>query len=219
MQLIGAGFGRTGTMSLKAALEELGVGPCYHMIDLIRGEDERVTRWDRAIAGVDAGDPVDWDHVLEGYRSTVDWPGCTFYRPLMEAYPRAKVLLSVRDPDAWYESTCRSIYAATLAARAGQLSGGESLEPHAMRMMGTLIWAGTFDGRFAERDHAIAVYNRHNDEVRATVPAARLLEYEVGEGWEPMAAFLGLEVPETAFPHLNDTDAFREMVGLPPLAR
>jgi hypothetical protein len=215
MKVIGAGFGRTGTMSLKAALEELGAGPCYHMLDAIWGDTERIPLWQAAAEGK----KVDWHKVFDGFDSTVDWPGCSFYEELMEVFPDAKVLLTVRDPDAWYESASQSIYAAVLAGRAGELHGGTNTPPppEAFRMIGTLIWEGTFGGRFEDRAHAIEVFNRHNDTVRRRVPTERLIVHEVKDGWKPLAQMLGVPEPTTPFPHLNDTAAFREMVGLPAL--
>jgi hypothetical protein len=214
MKVIGAGLGRTGTMSLKAALEQLGCGPCFHMIDLIR-EQTRVEMWEDAVQGR----PVDWHAVFEGYGATVDWPGCSFYEPLMDAFPDAKVLLSVRDPDAWYESTLRTIHAAQAAARSGELEGGTQAPPSpaVMRVIAPLIWDGEFEGRFQDRDFAIGVFNRHNEHVRRTVPHERLLVHSVEEGWEPLADFLGVAVPDAPFPHLNDTASFRSMIGMPAL--
>jgi hypothetical protein len=215
MKVIGAGFGRTGTMSLKAALEELGFGPCFHMLDLI-GQPERVPLWQAATDG----EPVDWDEVFDGYESTVDWPGASFYEQLVEAYPDAPVLLTVRDPDAWYDSTRRTIFAVREAMLAGELepdAGDVSAGPAVMRVIGTLIWERTFDGRFLDRDHAIAAFHRHTDQVIRTVPRERLLVHEIADGWEPLAMFLGVDVPDTEFPRLNDTAAFRAMVGMPAL--
>lgn len=196
-------------MSLRAALEQLGFDPCLHMIDLIR-EPRRIDLWTDAAEGR----PVDWHALFAGYDATVDWPGCTFYAQLADAFPDAKVLLTVRDPDAWYESTLRTIYAAQDAARSGRLSG-DAPSAGLMRVIGALIWEGTFDGRFADRAHAIEVFNRHNEAVVATVPRDRLLVHEIGEGWDPLARFLGADAPDAPFPRLNDTAAFREMVGMP----
>jgi hypothetical protein len=215
MKVIGAGFGRTGTMTLKAALEELGAGPCYHMVDVLWGDTSRVPLWQAAANGED----VDWQAVFAGFDSTVDWPGCTFYEPLMEVFPEAKVLLTVRDPDAWYESVKNSIYATLIAGRKGELAGGTNTppSPEAFAMISSLIWEGTFHGRFEDRAYAIDTFNRHNEEVRRKVPAERLVVHEVKEGWRPLAKMLGVEEPATPFPRLNDKTAFREMVGLPAL--
>jgi Sulfotransferase domain len=216
MQVIGAGFGRTGTMTLKAALEELGAGPCYHMVEVLWGDTDRLPLWQAAASGAD----VDWRAVFAGFQSTVDWPGCTFYEPLMEVFPEAKVLLTVRDPDAWYESAKNSIYASLIAGRKGELAGGTNTppSPEAFAMISTLIWEGTFHGRFEDRAYAIEMFNQHNDEVRRKVPAERLVVHEVKDGWRPLAKMLDVPEPTTPFPRLNDKAAFREMVGLPALA-
>jgi hypothetical protein len=212
MKVIGAGFGRTGTMTLKAALEQLGAGPCYHMVEALWGDTSRLELWQQAADGED----TDWEKLLDGFDSTVDWPGCTFYEPLMEAFPEAKVLLTVRDADAWYESTRSSIYASLIAGRNGQLGGGTQTppSPEAFAMISTLIWDGTFHGRFEDRDYAIEVFNRHNEEVGRKVPAERLVVHRVEEGWRPLAEMLDADEPDAPFPRLNDRAAFREMVGL-----
>ena len=203
MKLIGAGFGRTGTMSLKAALEELGYGPCYHMTDVFE-HPEHIRMWEAAIRG----EPVDWDELFAGYQATVDWPGAAFYKELMEVYPDAKVLLSLRDPEKWYESTRNTIYATVNPSHEMIAALG-----HAPRLNNELIWKQTFGENFEDRRHAIEVFERHNKEVKEYVPVDRLLVYEVREGWGPLCEFLGVEVPKgKPFPHLNGTESFRAMV-------
>lgn len=217
MKVIGAGFGRTGTMSLKAALEELGFGPCYHMIELFR-HPEHADAWEAARRG----GRVDWDGVLGDYGATVDWPGCTFYEELMECYPEAKVLLSVRDTGRWYESTRNTIYELSRIVVISSFSRPTfrllGLFVPALgkisRMNNRLIWEDTFDGRFDDEDYARAVFERHSAEVRRKVPKEKLLVYEVREGWEPLCRFLGVEVPDKPFPHLNDTAEMRRAVRM-----
>ena len=213
--MIGAGFGRTGTASLKAALEDLGSGPCYHMTELFEHPDH-AQLWQAAWRG----EPTDWDELLNGYESGVDWPECSFYEQLMERYPDAKVLLSVRDPERWYESVRSTIYELTrltTGTRRARLTFS-LLAPVAPGALGSLamvneiIWNGTFEGRFEDKDHAIQVFERHNEEVRRRVPPERLLVYEVKEGWEPLCEFLGVEVPERPFPHLNDAAEMRRRI-------
>lgn len=215
MKVIGAGFGRTGTMSLKAALEQLGVGPCFHMIDLIR-DPSPLPYWQAAAAGED----VDWREAMAGWESSVDWPGCSFWEQLLETWPDAPVLLSVRDPEAWYRSCTNSIHAAKELALRGELEGNSENppSPEVLAMINDLIWNGTFDGRFLDKQHALDVFQRHVDAVRGRVPVDQLLIYEVGQGWEPLCEFLGVPVPEVPFPHLNDTATFRTMFGMPALA-
>ncbi len=198
MDVIGVGFGRTGTLSLKAALEQLGLGPCMHMIPLL-GDGERATLFRKAAEG----DADSLDAAMEGCRSTVDWPGTFFWRELVAAHPDAKVVLTVRDPQTWYDSAYRTIY----RAASGPVPPG--VAPSALEMTHAVVWDGTFDGRFADRGFAVRVFEEHNAEVRRTVPAGRLLEFEVGQGWEPLCAFLGRPVPGTPFPRLNDAQTFR----------
>lgn len=210
VKVIGAGFGRTGTMSLKVALEELGFAPCYHMTELFENSSH-ADLWNAAANG----ERVDWEALLGDYAATVDWPGCSFYQDLMEEYPDARVLLSVRDPERWYESTRNTIYnvrritsSSKLFAVPGRFIPGVW---RVARMANTLIWESTFDGRFEDRQYAMEVFSRHNEEVKQRVPSDRLLVYEVKEGWEPLCDFLGVEVPDKPFPHLNDSDSFRKM--------
>jgi len=220
VKVIGAGFGRTGTASLKAALETLGFGPCYHMMEVF-ANPEHASFWRAAWRG----EPVQWDGILGGYEAAVDWPACTFYAELMERYPDAKVILSVREAERWYESTRSTIY------ELGRISTGSPLSRLSFALLslflfGTfktgqgpmteeIVWRGTFDGRFEDKSHAIEVFNRHNEEVRRRVPQDRLLVYEVKEGWEPLCEFLGVEEPDTPFPHLNDAaEMRRRMLGV-----
>lgn len=215
MKLIGAGFGRTGTMSLKAALEQIGYGPCFHMIDLIK-DPTPLHYWKSAAAG----EPMDWEQALDGWESTIDWPACTYWEQLIQVWPEARVLLSVRDPDAWYESTVKSIKEAAEAGTKGELKGGTAPppSPETMATINHQIWDGTFEGRFEDREFAIAKFEEHNEAVKAGVPEDRLLVYEVGQGWGPLCEFLRVEEPDGPFPHLNDRDSFRQMIGLPALS-
>jgi hypothetical protein len=211
LEVIGAGFGRTGTMSLKVALETLGFGPCYHMIELFQNP-EHVRLWEAAARR----DPVDWENLFSGYRATVDWPSTAFYEELMERYPEAKVILTVRDPERWYESTYNTIYgmrrmiSSPIFRLVGLFRPGMS---RVARMNDRLIWEETFGGNLEDRERAIRVLEQHNEEVAQRVPPERLLVYEVKEGWEPLCSFLGVEVPkDKPFPHLNDTEAFHKMI-------
>ena len=212
VQVIGAGFGRTGTLSLKAALEELGFGPCYHMTELFENP-QHAELWERAAHG----EPIKWDDLIGDYRATVDWPGCAFYEEMMEAYPDAKVLLSVRDPERWYESTRNTIYRISeLTQRSRFSSLLRIFTPKRVRrttgMVNELIWENTFADNFEDREYAIEVFERHNESVKKRVPEDKLLVYEVKEGWKPLCEFLGVEVPDTPFPHLNDADDFQARI-------
>jgi hypothetical protein len=206
IKIIGAGLGRTGTMSLKVALEELGFVKCYHMVEVLARLDDART-WNAAARG----EPVDWDRLFDGYQATVDFPGCMFYRELAEKYAEAKVILTVRDCERWYDSVAQTIY----FARKAFPKWAGVLNPRMrdfQRMIGR-IWDGMFQGRFEDRAFAIDAFNRHNEQVRRDLPADRLLVYEVSQGWGPLCAFLGVPVPEgKPFPHLNDAAEFRARI-------
>jgi sulfotransferase family protein len=207
LKVIGAGFGRTGTLSLQAALEELGFSRCYHMTEVF-AHPEHAAVWSAARRG----EPVDWDALFTGYQAAVDWPPCAFYRELMDRYPDAKVILTVRDADKWYNSSLQTIY----FARHAFPSWTRWFLPRMRRftqMLDDVVWVGTFQGRFADKQHTLSVFHRHIDEVRRTVPADRLLVYEVRQGWGPLCAFLGKEAPkDKPFPRLNDTVEFRSRI-------
>lgn len=200
LQLIGAGFGRTGTKSLKEALELLGLAPCHHMAELFT-HPEQAPVWHAAAKG----EPTDWRAFLKDYRASVDWPSCHFWRELVEAFPDAKVLLTERDADAWYKSMEHTIFQAI--ARIDKVADDHIRGPQ-MRMAKYIVEEKTFGGR-TDREHVIAVYKAHNAAVKRAIPAEKLLVYDVGQGWEPLCRFLGVPVPATPFPHTNTSQEFR----------
>ncbi|MHB8440164.1 MAG: sulfotransferase family protein [Acidimicrobiales bacterium] len=204
IKVVGAGVGRTGTHSLKIALERLLGGPCHHMIEMF-GNPEQIAAWSDAIDGK----PVDWAKVLENYTAIVDWPGGSFWPELSQAFPDALVLLSVRDPESWYRSASNTIFQA-LNVAPPELAGW-------MTKVKQLL-AERFCDRFDDEQAMIDAFVRHNDSVRSAVPAGRLLEWRPGDGWEPICDRLGLAVPEEPFPITNTTDEFRQMSGLPPMS-
>jgi hypothetical protein len=224
MRVIGAGFGRTGTTSLKAALERLGFGPSYGLGEVFRNP-EHVGFWEAA-AGP-AGEEVDWEGFFADYEVAVDWPACSFYEELMGAFPEAPVILTVRDPAGWYESTRSTIHELRrLTTGPVPLRMAFALaEPFVRGPAGTVrladrrVWEGTFGGRFEERDHAMRTFERHNEAVRRRVPPERLLVFDVREGWAPLCDFLGVEVPDGPFPRLNDArEMRRRLLGLVSLS-
>jgi len=205
IEVVGAGFGRTGTTSLKIALEKLGFDKCYHMFE-VRAHPEHVPLW----AAAHRGEKVDWDALFAGYRATVDWPSCNLWRELAAFYPEAKVILTTRDPERWYESIMNTIYPSSMDA-------ASSTDPTA-RAFGTwaveIIWNRVFDGRMQDKAHVLDVLRRHEADVRASVPAGRLLVFDAAQGWAPLCRFLGKPVPEEPYPRLNTTDDFRTMRGM-----
>ncbi|HPG27419.1 MAG: sulfotransferase [Spirochaetaceae bacterium] len=207
LQIIGAGFGRTGTVSMKAALEQLGFGPCYHMREILKPRpgfnDGHLAAWSEHARARQAGRPhtLDWDFIFARYAACMDHPTCLYYEELMEKYPDAKVILTVRDPKRWFQSW------QTLFEGLGFL---RRLAPFVRRVrqgldiVDVLIRDGEMGGRI-EPESNIAIFERHNREVVERVPADRLLVFDVRQGWEPLCAFLGVDVPDTPFPHLNES--------------
>jgi hypothetical protein len=201
IKVIGAGFGRTGTLSLKYALEKLGLEKCYHMLE-VHMQPGHVQIW----RDLEKGVQPDWQALFEGYQATVDWPSCNFWREQLQVYPEAKVLLSWREPDKWYASVMSTIWPASQAnakrddadARAGSSLAYE------------LIWDGIFQGRMQDKDWVISQYDAHNQAVIDEVPADKLLVYEPGQGWGPLCEFLDVPVPEEAYPNVNSTAEFKE---------
>jgi hypothetical protein len=206
LKVISAGFGRTGTLSLKYALEQLGFGPCYHMLETLEHPAH-----DGLWLALARGESDDWRTILEGYRASVDWPAIMIWKELVAAYPQAKVILTLRDPGAWYASASQTIFArmrdfADALAR-DDAEGVDSARRAHMRMVNEVVVERAFGGNL-DKDHAIQVFKAHNDEVRRTVLPERLLVYESGEGWEPLCSFLGVPVPDSPYPKVNTTDDF-----------
>lgn len=199
LEIIGAGFGRTGTSSLKVALEHLGFGPVHHMFE-VRDNPHLLPPWQAFVEGRG----IDWETAFAGYRAQVDWPGAACWRELARDFPRAQVILTVRNPDDWFDSVEATILQ-LLSAR------GQHPDAHVnalVEMAYKLIDQGVFDGRMSDRAHAIAVFNAHIEEVKATIAPERLLVFDVSEGWEPLCAFLRCPVPAITFPKLNSSRQF-----------
>lgn len=219
MKVIGVGFGRTGTMSLKAALEQLGAGPCFHMIDLIMGErrERDLAQWMKV-----AGGEAEWHEVFRGWESTVDWPGAARWREMCDAFPDASVLLNLREFDGWYASVENTILAAKLAAQSGELESDANRPPPDPRLwavIDALIWEGDFQGRFQDKAWVRQMYDERIEEIKATIGPERLTVWQLGvDGWEPLAAMLGVAAPTEPFPRLHDTNEFRSEFGLPAIA-
>ena len=204
IQVIGAGFGRTGTSSLQAALEILLSGPCYHMKTVLL-QDEHLQAWSDFAAGVLPA--MDWKRLLHGYTAAVDFPVCIYYRELMAQFPDAKIILTIRDPLQWWNSFNRL---QRLTNKARLLCFCVPRLRKIARFTDTVIIQSVFGGSL-DRDCCIAVYNRHIAEVRSVVPRKQLLEFDVSQGWEPLCDFLKKPVPQVPFPHLY--------MGMAPLRR
>jgi hypothetical protein len=206
LRVVGAGLGRTGTSSLKAALETLLGGRCYHMSEL-HSRPEDLPRWEQALAGA----PVDWEGVFGGFEATLDWPAASFWGELLAAYPDATVLLSRRvSAEDWWASMEK-----TIVALLREPLPDDDPQLARQRRLTAAILTERLDERWWERERALAAYERHNARVLSAVPAGRLIEWSAGDGWGPLCAGLGLPEPQEPFPHLNTTPEFRESVGLP----
>ena len=193
--VIGAGFGRTGTSSMKTALELLDIGPCHHMKEVTTPEQ---TAYWLAAAEEQA---TDWDQVFNGYRSCVDWPAAFFWRELSEVYPDAKILLTVRDSESWYKSMRNTILDVL------------KHKPDANTVATKLVGEGVFTNRLDDKEHVIGLYEQNTRDVQAAFSSDRLLTYELGAGWEPLCRFLGKPVPDIPFPHSNTTEDFQSFIS------
>ena len=204
LKVIGAGFGRTGTLSIKMALETLGLGPCHHMEEVFTRSSQPAF-WRAAVDGR----LPDWDEVFNGYHASIDWPSTHYWRELAAFYPQAKILLSVRPAERWADS-----FAGTIARL---LEGRHSVPDAGVRSI--LDWAydmiakQTFGDNLHDRGAVIAAYQRRIDEVTAEIPADRLLVFDVTEGWGPLCGFLELPIPQEEFPRVNNHDEFWQTFG------
>jgi hypothetical protein len=192
LKVIGAGFGRTGTDSMREALNLLGFGPCHHMFE-VNASDEQKRRW-RAFV---KGESIGWDRLLEGYVSCVDWPAAHYWNELSQAYPDAKVVLTYRSAESWWESFSRTLVPAIQA----------STDPDSLGV--ALVRDRVFGGRPQDRAHAIALYDANVQAVKDTIAPERLLVHSAGDGWEPLCAFLGVAVPAQPYPSRNSADEFQ----------
>lgn len=215
LEVIGAGYGRTGTWSTFAALNRLGY-PCYHMQEVILNKDNKshLDFW-RRVANTPPGTQHNWETAFAKYRATVDNPACCVWQELMQAYPEAKVLLTLhpRGPEAWYESTIDTIY---FTENVWQFKVLEWLTPFGRKfgdMSRKLIWTRMLRGTMDDKARAVARYKAHIEEVRAAVPPERLLVFEVSQGWQPLCDFLGVPVPDEPFPNLNDRASIKKTIA------
>jgi len=203
LKVVGAGLGRTGTTSLKMALERLTGGRCYHMFEVIQ-HPESVARWHEAVRG----ESEDWETLFDGYAASVDWPAAAFWPELASANPDAIVLLSTRStPETWWASMERTIVEVLMTDIPAD---NQALAAH--RAMVIDLFERRFTADWREPSAAMAAYLLHNERVRSEVPANRLLEWQPGDGWEPICAALGVSVPADPFPHENSSEEFHANV-------
>jgi hypothetical protein len=206
LKVIGAGFGRTGTRSLKVALEELGFGRCYHMIEVMKNPDH-FKYW----AEIMEGGKADWEALFSGYQAAADWPVAAYYRDLMAVYPDAKIILTVRDPESWHVSIMNTLY--QISRRFNKFTRIIPSVHQFLNAMEKAIWEGVFHNKVEDKAHAVKVFKDHIEEVKRVVPKERLLIFEARHGWEPLCAFLDVPVPvNKPYPHENDGRTIRQIL-------
>lgn len=215
LQVIGAGFGRTGTLSTYTALKELGY-PCYHMFEVLRNKDNKthLDFWNN-VANTPAGQKHNWEEVFKNYTASVDNPACCVWKELMATYPDAKVLLTLhpRGAEAWYESTIDTIYFTEIM---WQFQVLKLLTPFGRKMGNMthkLIWQRSHKGTMNDKARAIAHYQKHIEDVKAAVPPEKLLIFSADQGWEPLCKFLGKEIPKSPFPNVNDRNEIKKDIA------
>lgn len=198
--IVGAGFARTGTTSLRSALDRLGFGPCYHMSEVFKNP-AHIDVWNDA----GNGKPVDWDVLFDGYYSATDYPAAHFWRELMDYYPDSKVILTVRKTDLWYESISQTLF---LVAEEDQSQAPVIAKKQ--RAMAHRLLQQYLKGNSTDPDHVKATFEANNRRIMDTVPPDRLLVFDVAQGWEPLCAFLQCDCPDEPFPRLNTTKDFQD---------
>ncbi|WP_454561853.1 sulfotransferase family protein [Mycobacterium haemophilum] len=208
MKVIGAGFGRTGTSSLKAALQDLGFGPCLHMDDVVASSTLGI-EWSQLFVGESVDTRSKLAELLGDYQSAVDWPVCCFWPELIHMHPDARVVLTVRDPDKWVSSFLQTLAPLWRTAIEKAQTPGDPESPHgAYYTLANALAQSEFTGRVFDPALLKNRYLQHVEQVKAALPAERLLVYSVSEGWPALCEFLNVDVPSFQFPHFNDRATF-----------
>lgn len=216
IKIIGAGFPRTGTSSLKVGLEMLGFDECYHMKNLLINP-YKLPYWNE----LETKGTTNYEELFEGFQAIVDIPGYLYYQTLMDQYPNAKVILSTRDFDGWYDSINSTLVKAVypnfdfklMILRNAIFRPVVFKSKKCVDMVKRTFFENQFEGNFSDKARAKELYYRHHETVKQTVPEDKLLIYKPGDGWEPLCTFLNVPVPEQEYPHLNKKENFRDMMG------
>lgn len=216
LHIIGAGFPRTGTTSLKNSLEILGFNKCYHMKELLVDPDQ-LSLW----LSLEKTGTTDWNKLYDGYQATVDFPGYPFYKEHMKKYPDALVILTIRPFEKWYTSAFSTVWTAgpqNLPEKV-ELLFRQLFNPRLRKVIRCIkfvkraLWGKQFQGRFKDKAFAEKIFNQHIADVKAFVPPEKLLIYDVSEGWKPLCDFLKVPEPSNDFPHLNKKENFKIMLA------
>ena len=197
-KIIGAGMGRTGTASLKVALEALNIGSCYHMTEVLKNPGY-IKDWLDVAEG-----NADWNKIFSGYSATVDNPGCNYWKELAAYYPEAKVILTTRDANKWFDSTNETIHSVEFARFMKNSPFGEMIQK--------TMW-DRMENRMQDREYMVEFFNRRSAEIIGSIPAERLLVYQVSDGWEPLCEFLDVPVPDMEFPRINSRNETKELLA------
>jgi hypothetical protein len=205
MKVIGCGFGRTGSKSMKIALEQLGFGPCHHMEEVIANPSEQLPYWLAASKKKD----VNWDEAFRGYESCVDWPSAAYWEQLAVHFPDAKIILTTRIPESWHDSISKTIFK-VIGDMKSAPTGGES-NPFGEMIM-QMIVENTFKGDISDRDHCIDIFNKNEQAVKDAFSGDKLFVYNIGDGWEGLCEWLDVPVPDTPFPRTNNQQEFFELL-------
>lgn len=211
LQVIGTGLARTGTMSLKVALEQLLSGNCFHVIEWLK-DPQRTTILKKGYKK----NEIDWSAFYEGFASAVDYPTCLFYQQLLEINPDLKVIHTVRDFDSWYASVKETVYRGKPKSAQDifrmiknmMLSADFRRVAPVFMLNDKLIWQGQFESRFEDKEFMREKYRQHEEEVKKTVKEEHLLIYNIKDGWEPLCEFLHVPAPKTVFPKSNERQEF-----------
>lgn len=205
MKIIGCGYGRTGSMSMKLALEQLGFGPCHHMDEVLADPEKHLPYW----LAASKGEPINWDEALAGYESCVDWPTAAYWPELAEHYPDAKILLTTRTAESWYNSISKTIFKTILDGM--EAPQGDEPNPFG-KMLGNMIVKNTFQGNIIDPEHCIKVFNQNVQAVKDAFKGDKLFIYNIGDGWEGLCKWLDVPIPDTPFPRTNNQKEFFELL-------
>lgn len=215
IKIIGAGFPRTGTNSLKRSLEMLGYEKTYHFKDLMN-VPTNLPYWQE----LQATGNMKWDEIYDGYQASVDFPCYPWYKEHMARYPDAKVIMTVRSFESWYESMRKTIYVSGPQTPIAKISLLSKMLFSArlrnlfkcIKFVKNFLFNIQFEGKFDDKEFVRSVWEKHIAEVKAHVPSDKLLVFEVKDGWKPLCEFLGVPEPPEPLPHLNKKENFKQMI-------